>query len=76
MCLFGNAEVSLRDALREGRSEEQLLEIIAAAVHRKKAKHAGKHPRIVALPHAGKHPRIVAPPPPSLPCLTQASTRE
>lgn len=41
VCLFGNAEVSLRDALREGRSEEQLLEIIAAAVHRKKAKHAG-----------------------------------
>ena len=41
VCLFGNAEVSLRDALRSGASDEQLLEIISAAVKRKKARHAG-----------------------------------
>ncbi|KAF2138155.1 uncharacterized protein K452DRAFT_301516 [Aplosporella prunicola CBS 121167] len=48
VCLFGNAEVSLRDILRksgeEGMSAEQqneLLEVIGAAVKRKKEKHAG-----------------------------------
>ncbi|XP_013403595.1 molybdenum cofactor biosynthesis protein 1 isoform X1 [Lingula anatina] len=41
VCLFGNAEVSLRDALRSGTSEAELLEIIGAAVKRKKKQHAG-----------------------------------
>jgi molybdenum cofactor biosynthesis enzyme MoaA len=49
VCLFGNAEVSLRDAMRTGlpqygstpASDGQLLEIIGAAVSRKHAKHAG-----------------------------------
>ncbi|XP_013414048.1 molybdenum cofactor biosynthesis protein 1-like isoform X2 [Lingula anatina] len=41
VCLFGNAEVSLRDALRSGTSEPELLEIIGAAVKRKKKQHAG-----------------------------------
>ena len=41
VCLFGNAEVSLRDALRTGTSEEEMLEIIGAAVKRKKKQHAG-----------------------------------
>ncbi|XP_049621297.1 molybdenum cofactor biosynthesis protein 1 [Suncus etruscus] len=40
VCLFGNSEVSLRDHLRAGASEEQLLSIIGAAVGRKKQKHA------------------------------------
>ena len=39
--MFGNAEVSLRDALRSGVSEAQLLDIIQAAVGRKKKQHAG-----------------------------------
>ena len=43
VCLFGKAEVSLRDAIRDGASDEALLEIIQAAVHRKKAKHAGMY---------------------------------
>ena len=43
VCLFGNAEVSLRDALRQGMKEEELVEIIAAAVKRKKKQHAGVH---------------------------------
>eukprot|EP00731_Ephydatia_muelleri_P009020 Em0004g1358a len=41
VCLFGNAEVSLRDALRQGMKEEELVEIIGAAVKRKKKQHAG-----------------------------------
>ncbi|XP_019607092.2 molybdenum cofactor biosynthesis protein 1 isoform X1 [Rhinolophus sinicus] len=41
VCLFGNAEVSLRDHLRAGASEEELLSIIGAAVGRKKRQHAG-----------------------------------
>ena len=41
VCLFGNAEVSLRDAMRAGASEEELEDIVRAAVRRKKATHAG-----------------------------------
>ena len=41
VCLFGNAEVSLRDALRSGMSEQDLAELIGKAVSRKKEKHAG-----------------------------------
>ncbi|XP_048830402.1 molybdenum cofactor biosynthesis protein 1 isoform X2 [Brienomyrus brachyistius] len=41
VCLFGNAEVSLRDYLRSGATDEELLEIIGAAVGRKKKHHAG-----------------------------------
>ncbi|XP_005389716.1 PREDICTED: molybdenum cofactor biosynthesis protein 1 isoform X2 [Chinchilla lanigera] len=41
VCLFGNSEVSLRDHLRAGASEEELLTIIGAAVGRKKRQHAG-----------------------------------
>ncbi|EPY76626.1 molybdenum cofactor biosynthesis protein 1 isoform a [Camelus ferus] len=42
VCLFGNSEVSLRDHLRAGASEEELLSIIGAAVGRKKRQHAGE----------------------------------
>ncbi|XP_028652163.1 molybdenum cofactor biosynthesis protein 1 isoform X2 [Erpetoichthys calabaricus] len=41
VCLFGNSEVSLRDCLRAGASDEELLQIIGAAVGRKKKQHAG-----------------------------------
>ncbi|KAK3444068.1 hypothetical protein EUGRSUZ_A00275 [Eucalyptus grandis] len=41
VCLFGPAEVSLRDPLRAGAEEDELREIISAAVKRKKAAHAG-----------------------------------
>ncbi|XP_064365610.1 molybdenum cofactor biosynthesis protein 1 isoform X2 [Dromaius novaehollandiae] len=40
VCLFGNSEVSLRDHLRLGASEEELVQIIGAAVGRKKKQHA------------------------------------
>ena len=41
VCLFGNTEVSLRDAMRRGCSDEELMVVIGAAVRRKKAAHAG-----------------------------------
>ncbi|EDO45891.1 predicted protein, partial [Nematostella vectensis] len=41
VCLFGNSEVSLRDALRSGASTDEMLELIGAAVGRKKKQHAG-----------------------------------
>ena len=41
VCLFGNTEVSLRDALRNGCSEDELKDLISAAVKRKKKRHAG-----------------------------------
>lgn len=41
VCLFGNSEISLRDAIRSGCSEEDLLLMIGAAVRRKKKQHAG-----------------------------------
>lgn len=34
--------MSLRDSLRSGASEQDLLEVISAAVQRKKKKHAGQ----------------------------------
>jgi molybdenum cofactor biosynthesis enzyme MoaA len=41
VCLFGNAEVSLRDALRSNLTDEELENLISAAIKRKKEKHAG-----------------------------------
>ncbi|KAG0454492.1 hypothetical protein HPP92_023784 [Vanilla planifolia] len=41
VCLFGPAEVSLRDPLRAGVDEVGLKEIIGNAIKRKKAAHAG-----------------------------------
>ncbi|XP_055686743.1 molybdenum cofactor biosynthesis protein 1 isoform X2 [Lutzomyia longipalpis] len=40
VCLFGNTEISLRDALRGGCSESDLIAMISAAVNRKKKQHA------------------------------------
>ncbi|XP_072221383.1 molybdenum cofactor biosynthesis protein 1 isoform X1 [Leuresthes tenuis] len=59
VCLFGNSEVSLRDVLRSGASDEELLQIIGAAVGRKKKQHAGmfsisqmkNRPMILIAPH-------------------------
>jgi GTP 3',8-cyclase / cyclic pyranopterin monophosphate synthase len=46
VCLFGNKEVSLRDAIRSGCSEDDLLALIGASVMRKKKQHAGETSRI------------------------------
>ncbi|KAI4458260.1 molybdopterin cofactor synthesis protein a [Holotrichia oblita] len=45
VCLFGNTEISLRDAIRAGSSEDDLTALIEAAVKRKKRKHAGHKSR-------------------------------
>ncbi|XP_047118904.1 molybdenum cofactor biosynthesis protein 1-like [Schistocerca piceifrons] len=42
VCLFGNSEISLRDAIRSKCSEDDLIAMIGAAVRRKKKQHAGK----------------------------------
>lgn len=41
VCLFGNEEVSLRDMMRAGASDEEVLEVVGRAVWGKKEKHAG-----------------------------------
>ncbi len=43
VCLFGSAEVSLRDLMRGGAADETLLQVISRAVGRKRARHAGMH---------------------------------
>ncbi len=43
VCLFGSAEVSLRDAMRAGATDDELLGIVSAAVGRKRARHAGMY---------------------------------
>ncbi len=43
VCLFGNAEVSLRDIMRSGADDAQIVEAIKGAVLRKKKAHAGLH---------------------------------
>ncbi|TMW44637.1 hypothetical protein DOY81_010281 [Sarcophaga bullata] len=40
VCLFGNKEISLRDAIRNRCSEDDLIALISAAVKRKKKQHA------------------------------------
>ncbi|XP_058053712.1 molybdenum cofactor biosynthesis protein 1 [Anopheles bellator] len=44
VCLFGNTEISLRDALRSGCSEDDLRCLVSAAVKRKKKQHAATLP--------------------------------
>lgn len=46
VCLFGNTEISLRDAIRNKSSDDDLLALISAAVQRKKLQHAGKENHI------------------------------
>lgn len=41
VCLFGNTEVSLRDAIRNKCTDDDLTALISAAVKRKKKQHAG-----------------------------------
>lgn len=43
VCLFDKSEVSLRDAIRNDCSDEDLLTLIRAAVQKKKRQHAGKY---------------------------------
>jgi len=43
VCLFGNTEVNMAEVLRSGIPDSEVLEIIGAAVGRKKKQHAGMH---------------------------------
>ncbi|XP_073527832.1 molybdenum cofactor biosynthesis protein 1 isoform X2 [Phyllobates terribilis] len=61
VCLFGNSEVSLRDCLRSGASEEELAQIIGAAVGRKKKQHAG----MFSISQMKNRPMILIGSPPS-----------
>ncbi|XJO77273.1 hypothetical protein BDV3_001874 [Batrachochytrium dendrobatidis] len=40
VCLFGNSEINLRDALRRGASNDELMQMVGMAIHRKKKQHA------------------------------------
>jgi GTP 3',8-cyclase / cyclic pyranopterin monophosphate synthase len=41
VCLFGNTEVDLRSMLRASVLDDKLIDVIHAAVKRKKKQHAG-----------------------------------
>ena len=43
VCLFGAEEVSLRDAMRDGASDAELLELVGGALAGKHRAHAGMH---------------------------------
>lgn len=50
VCLFGNTEISLRDAIRAKSSDDDMEALISAAVKRKKKQHAGKfHQAFISL---------------------------
>ncbi|XP_052894955.1 molybdenum cofactor biosynthesis protein 1 [Anopheles moucheti] len=56
VCLFGNTEVSLRDALRSpGCTEDDLRCLISAAVKRKKKQHAGASALSTSFLHSASH---------------------
>ncbi|KAI8053012.1 hypothetical protein BDF22DRAFT_743693 [Syncephalis plumigaleata] len=55
VCLFGNEEVNLRDRIRNGDSDDQLLAAIGAGVKRKRAQHAG----MTALANSDNRPMIL-----------------
>lgn len=42
VCLFGNKEISLKDAIRNKCSKDDLIALIESAVKRKQKQHAGK----------------------------------
>ena len=60
VCLFGDSEVSLRDALRGGASDAQLMDLVSMALGRKHAQHAGAP----AAPSPPPPPRLAPPPAP------------
>ncbi len=58
VCLFGRAEVSLRDRLRAGASDDDLRATVHAAVQRKKAAHDGTEEIAEAARRAQGRPMI------------------
>lgn len=47
VCLFGNSEVSLRDMMRSTDNDTEILDVIGAAVQRKKKQHAGEYCQVI-----------------------------
>jgi len=59
VCLFGSTEVSLRDLMRDGASDDDLRAAIGAAVLRKKAAHDGAEEIAAAARRAENRPMIL-----------------
>ncbi|ORY96779.1 hypothetical protein BCR43DRAFT_492261 [Syncephalastrum racemosum] len=61
VCLFGATELSLRDLMRQGVSDQDLLPYIGAAVQKKKRRHAGSSsfsfPLLMPALNASLHPQ-------------------
>lgn len=57
MCLFGSAEVSLRDALRAGAGDAELAALVRGALRNKRPQHAGECPRAPVAAAAAAAPR-------------------
>lgn len=55
VCLFGNAEISLRDAVRSNCSEDDIMTMVGLALQRKKKQHAG----MLNLPQMQNRPMIL-----------------
>jgi len=55
VCLFGRAEISLRDAMRAGATDAEITQLVRDAVARKKAAHAG----MLALAEMPNRPMIL-----------------
>lgn len=55
VCLFGQKEISLRDVIRSGSTDSDLLDVISLAVKRKKGQHAG----MFELAKGGNRPMIL-----------------
>ena len=48
VCLFGGSEVSPRDAMRDGDTDEELLNLISTPVGRKRVRNAGMQNIVVS----------------------------
>jgi cyclic pyranopterin phosphate synthase len=59
VCLFGGSEVSLRDLLRSGATDDELRAAIGTAVQRKKAAHDGAEEIAAAARRAENRPMIL-----------------
>ena len=59
VCLFGTGEVSLRDAMRAGGTDDDLRQMVASALARKQRAHAGQTASLGALAAAADHNRAM-----------------
>lgn len=50
VCLFGKEETSLRDLMRNGATDPELIKAISSALYRKQKQHAGEYRQVFFLP--------------------------